>query len=403
VFESAIVLASLRDRATPEVEGIYARADALEARARHLKLLALSVLDDRRAHEGSGCTDTEGWVAAESRCSRTNAHAQVRAARQLAALPHVADAAAEGRLSWDQLDSVVQLADADSDKRWATEAPDWSPNALARLVRKRKLVTRDEALHRIGDKSMRMWADTAAGLLRFSGALPDTDGAIFVRAVELEAEKLGRPHDGSWEPYESRCAEALVAMATQRLSEDTDPERALIHILTPVESLMEDSTAPGSELVDLELSLSIDTVRRLACEATTQALFATEEGCPLQLGVKTRTVPRWLRRLLKNRDRHCRFPGCDRTRALHAHHIVHWADGGPTELSNLILLCPYHHRYLHEHGWSVSGEPSTQAGLEFRTSSGRVFTNRSSRTHRRVTPSRGPEHLEMSLGSLPAP
>jgi hypothetical protein len=403
VFESASVLARLRDRPTGEVESVYARAEALEARARHLKLLALSVLDERTAHEGSGAVDTEAWVMAESTCSRASARAQVRAARALGELPLVADAAAEGRLSWDQLDAVVQLADVESDASWAVDGPTWSPKALDRMVRRRKLVTRQQALARHRVQELRIWADLDAGMVRFSGALPDAEGAVFVRAIELEAQKVGRRPDGSWDSIDARRADALVALASQRLSDDADPARALILINAPAAALLENSSAAGSELMETDLDLSIDTVRRLACDATTQIIYDMQEGCPVAVGRQTRTVPRWMVRQLERRDRGCRFPGCDRTRFLHAHHIVHWADGGPTELWNLVLLCPYHHRYLHEHKWSARGDPSLPSGIEFLNAGGHIVTDRAAKTHPRHARTEEPVPSELVLAGLPAP
>lgn len=117
-------------------------------------------------------------------------------------------------------------------------------------------------------------------------------------------------------------------------------------------------------------------MRRLACDATTQIIYDSKEGCPIAVGRETRAVPRWMRRRLELRDRECRFPGCDRTRFLHAHHMVHWADGGPTELWNLILVCPYHHRYLHENKWSVRGDPSLPNGVEFLNAGGHPYRSR---------------------------
>ncbi|MET0567140.1 MAG: HNH endonuclease signature motif containing protein [Acidimicrobiia bacterium] len=45
-------------------------------------------------------------------------------------------------------------------------------------------------------------------------------------------------------------------------------------------------------------------------------------------------------------------------RFVHAHHVQHWADGGPTDLENLVLLCGYHHRFLHEHEWTIEVDPN---------------------------------------------
>jgi hypothetical protein len=72
----------------------------------------------------------------------------------------------------------------------------------------------------------------------------------------------------------------------------------------------------------------------------------------LDVGRKTRTIPSALRRALEARDRGCRFPGCG-LRFTDAHHVTHWADGGETKLSNCLLLCHFHHRLVHEGGWSV--------------------------------------------------
>jgi hypothetical protein len=73
-----------------------------------------------------------------------------------------------------------------------------------------------------------------------------------------------------------------------------------------------------------------------------------ERGEPLNVGRKTRSIPPVLRRALNSRDRGCRFPGCPNTRYLDGHHIQHWAKGGETKLSNLVQLCRFHHRQVHE-------------------------------------------------------
>ena len=76
-------------------------------------------------------------------------------------------------------------------------------------------------------------------------------------------------------------------------------------------------------------------------------------GEPLAVGRRTRTIPPAMRRALLVRDRGCRFPGCASTHRLHGHHVRHWARGGETSLDNLVLLCPFHHRLVHEGGFDV--------------------------------------------------
>jgi hypothetical protein len=66
------------------------------------------------------------------------------------------------------------------------------------------------------------------------------------------------------------------------------------------------------------------------------------------VGRKTRTIPPAIRRALNSRDQRCRFPGCSFTRYVDGHHVKHWAHGGETKLSNLVTLCRFHHRQVHE-------------------------------------------------------
>jgi hypothetical protein len=83
-----------------------------------------------------------------------------------------------------------------------------------------------------------------------------------------------------------------------------------------------------------------------------------EDGEPLRLGRLSREPSASMMRLLRHRDGECRFPGCGTRRFTQAHHIVWWGDGGPTDLDNLILLCFFHHRLVHEHGWTVRRDES---------------------------------------------
>ncbi|WP_301150658.1 HNH endonuclease signature motif containing protein, partial [Mycobacterium simiae] len=84
----------------------------------------------------------------------------------------------------------------------------------------------------------------------------------------------------------------------------------------------------------------------LSCDATGEVWFE-RDGQVIGAGRSTRVINRRLRRALEHRDRTCVVPGCAATRGLHAHHLRHWEDGGPTELANLVLVCPYHHRAHH--------------------------------------------------------
>ncbi|HEY5334473.1 MAG TPA: DUF222 domain-containing protein [Mycobacteriales bacterium] len=95
-------------------------------------------------------------------------------------------------------------------------------------------------------------------------------------------------------------------------------------------------------------------LRQLSCDADVRVTLINEYGCILDQGRTTRVVSTRLRGLLTVRDQHCRFVGCQvPARRCHAHHVWHWSDGGPTDLSNLILLCDRHHHAVHDGGWTV--------------------------------------------------
>jgi hypothetical protein len=114
--------------------------------------------------------------------------------------------------------------------------------------------------------------------------------------------------------------------------------------------------------------LPVSSAERLACDARVRATLADGRGNPLYLGRTRRLVSKTLLAALGFRDQHrCRFPGCTHTRRLQAHHIRHWPRGGRTEIDNLVLLCGFHHRLVHEHGYRSHGRG---AELTFTTPSG---------------------------------
>ncbi|HEY7039167.1 MAG TPA: HNH endonuclease signature motif containing protein, partial [Methylomirabilota bacterium] len=113
-----------------------------------------------------------------------------------------------------------------------------------------------------------------------------------------------------------------------------------------------DPSQPGQSALEEVGHVPAETSRRLACDASRVVMRHDEQGRLLEIGARTRTIPPALRRALQNRDRSCRFPGCQ-VRVGQGHHVRHWAQGGPTILSNLVLLCRRHHRAVHEDGYRI--------------------------------------------------
>ena len=101
------------------------------------------------------------------------------------------------------------------------------------------------------------------------------------------------------------------------------------------------------------------TAERLVCDCAIARLVMNADGEVLDLGRRTRTIPRALRRAIVLRDQHCQFPGCRAPAAwCDVHHLVHWLHGGETNLENCALLCRRHHVAVHEGGWKLERGPN---------------------------------------------
>lgn len=102
-------------------------------------------------------------------------------------------------------------------------------------------------------------------------------------------------------------------------------------------------------------ALSPAVARRLACDAEVIPVVLGSAGEPLDVGRARRLATAGQRAVLAIRDGGCPFPTCTAPIAwTRAHHVVHWADGGPTDLTNLALLCDRHHRLVHARGFTAT-------------------------------------------------
>ncbi|WP_256794989.1 HNH endonuclease signature motif containing protein [Terrabacter sp. Ter38] len=108
---------------------------------------------------------------------------------------------------------------------------------------------------------------------------------------------------------------------------------------------------------------------QLTCDGTLTPVWETD-GHPVNVGRAHRVVPHRTRILVLDRDRGCRFPGCGCTRHLEIHHLTHWRDGGPTDTSNLLALCTFHHDGHHRGEFTLTGDPTHPDGLTFHTDTG---------------------------------
>src|SRR4030095_8613408 len=150
-------------------------------------------------------------------------------------------------------------------------------------------------------------------------------------------------------------------------------------------AVLADAAPPGQSVLEDGLRVPAGTIRRLPCDASRVVMRHDADGRVTEVGARTRTIPPALRRALHHRDHGCRFPGCG-VRVGQAHHIHHWAQGGPTTLSNLAVLCRRHHRAVHEEGYQVDRLPDGR--LRFRRPGGRALPEGPLATRRRGDPVR---------------
>jgi hypothetical protein len=193
------------------------------------------------------------------------------------------------------------------------------------------------------------------GSICISGQLDSIGGA----ALQTALEPLARPSgEGDDRCRERRYADAAVELAMLALDGARLPhvatQRPHLQVTTTLETLRGLSGSPAADLEFAE-PISTRTVQRLACDASVSRVVFGPGSVIVDAGRARRVVSGPTRRALNARDRQCRWPGCERpASSTAAHHLVHWAMGGPTDLSNMVLLCHRHHWCVHEGGWKLA-------------------------------------------------
>jgi hypothetical protein len=199
------------------------------------------------------------------------------------------------------------------------------------------------------------------GLSRYTLLLDDEGAAILDTAVDA----LGRPRKdadtgvpGPRTPA-ARRADALLDLVTRAVgAPDGVPRQAKTTLIVTADLDVLRRTRRGSGFSLAGDTLTTDTVRRLACDAELVPMVLGSPGQVLDHGQAVRLFTPAQTRHLWLRDGGCTFPGCSRPpQWTDAHHLIHWADGGPTDLDNAALLCRAHHTVVHRHRYTASVVP----------------------------------------------
>ena len=398
--------------APPDLDLLGDRIAELSARIQAATYELLCYLREfDRQHGWEGFRSCAHWLNWRTGLDLGAAREKLRVAAALAELNHLSAAMAGGRLSYSVVRALTRVATPDNEARLVAVACCATGAQVERLVRAWRQADReaqpDAEQVRLARRALSTRVDDD-GMVVLRARLTPEVGAVVLRALEAALEQVPPAAEGDAASSAQRRADALGLVAESALAGGLDPgspdDRFQVTVHVEAETLGSRETAsaaadtsaetrathpPASEpaapaadaaagqapiepAVGLHLPaapgpdvgqavieqaggihVGKEAARRVACDAGLVVLRHAPDGGVLDVGRRTRTLPTALRRALEGRDRNqCQFPGCS-SRHCDALHVVHWADGGATRLQNLVLLCRFHHRAVHEEGFQV--------------------------------------------------
>jgi hypothetical protein len=334
---------------------VQSQFDAQLARLTH-------AADAAGAFIGTGSRDTAEWLAKQTGTSTRKNRTASELGEAMSKSDALADAVTSGGLSSDKASAIVGAAgDEAVDETLLKAVAELPLNAVKPEVEKwraRKNPVRDADTTEV-QRARRYLRLTGQpdGMTRVDGLLDPESGAI-VRSA-LDGIMNQSFNDGTTRTRDQRCADALTQLAHASSKGDIKGGRSNTKLLAivPFETITERANERGTTHVGATLDAA--TVRKFACDAGIHRVITGPGSSILDFGHETRLVSENLFLALVARDQHCRWPGCTiRANWCDAHHIVEWADGGPTTDENCALLCHRHHQLSHQPGWKITGTGS---------------------------------------------
>ncbi|MFT3800590.1 MAG: DUF222 domain-containing protein [Burkholderiaceae bacterium] len=392
--------------------------------ASHRWLVLIAEFDRREGWADGSTQSCAHWLGWKCGLDMGAAREKVRVARALTQLPQVSAAMARGALSYSKVRAITRVATPATEETLLMIALHGTAHHVETVVRHyrraQESVELDREARQVASRGLHYHYDQDGSLV-LQARLPAETGALLVKALErasdarrdrdVPAEGQDVPAEGQNVSAETaptltqrradalaRFAETWLAHGDQALS-GGERQQIIVHVdvdslraadtrcnagtsdagtsnaapsnAAPSNANPSDEPAPGRCELENGPALAVQTARRLACDASIVRIVEDALGRPLDVGRKTRSIPPAIRRALQARDSGCRFPGCTHTRFLDGHHIRHWADGGETRLSNLVLLCRFHHRQVHE--GRIDVRVLNDGALRFSGAHGRPF------------------------------
>jgi hypothetical protein len=343
-------------------------------------LALIAELDRRQAWAAWYSKSCAHWLNYACGLDLGAAREWVRVARALEGLPKISAAMARGELSYSKVRAMSRVACPATEEYFLSIALHGTAHHVEAVVRSYRRATEAaelsrEARQQAARRVSYFWEEDGSRVVK--ARLPAEAGAIVLEALAAAAEHVSAETSAPNSAPSMRRADALALLAESFLASGAvaqsggDRQQIVVHV--DAETLR--NSEPGRCEIEHGPSVAAETARRLACESSVVTLLEDAAGEPLNVGRRTRSIPPAMRRALQARDRGCRFPGCTHQRYVDGHHVRHWAAGGETKLSNLVLLCRTHHRAVHEGGVRI--EARDDGALGFIVPGGRTVISQS--------------------------
>jgi Domain of unknown function (DUF222) len=347
-----------KPRTKAQLQGGIAVVKNLSGAADRHKLELLAEADELQIWRDEGAKDMTQWVSAHFGVSHWTARRWIDSSHALRELPGVARALSSGRLSLVKTVELTRFATPETEAQLIRWALGVSAGAIRRRADAAGIDSLEEVKAEQNARSLSWWYEQDRRL-HLEGVLPSDQGAVVVKTLDRLAAKLPADPEREREwSIDERRADALVALASQWIADDPDSARARVNLHVDLTALADRS---GSAEIEGGGIMHPEVAARLGCDSIMQMVVHGEGGHTVGLGRSTRNVSESLHRQLRQRDGGCTFPGCHHKRYVQAHHIWPWEWGGPTDLDNLVMVCDFHHKLVHEGGWRV--ELGRQAGV----------------------------------------
>ena len=314
-------------------------------------LVTIREFDERCGWLQWGLDNCAEWLAWRCDLSVSTAREKVRVAHALKHLPMISRAYSSGELSYSKVKAMTRVAKRDNEAELIAFALRHTAVTVAERCRELRCGRESSigsAERAWANRSLRIRRDVERNVMTVTVELPLDSGELLEKALDRarDDEVLEIPDlaDTSWSV---RQADAFVNVLSAYLSgvagNNSDNYLVTIHV--------DESALAGG---DGRAAVPIESVKRHCCDGHAVVLTETVDGQPLSIGRKSRVIPKAIERAVRARDRDCcTFPGCRNRRFLECHHVEHWAQGGETNLDNLLLLCTKHHTLVHEGGFRI--------------------------------------------------